>query len=232
MHQLSTHHILWRDDELPISSLFDDPYYSIANGLEETRHVFLQGNELNKRFVHAERFHIAELGFGTGLNFLSAYRLFTQTAPLNARLTYTSFELYPLSKNDMTKALLPWDELEPERSAFLAKWPEEKLTTDYSHKVQACELNLIIGDANQRAPQIENTIDAWFLDGFSPAKNPELWNREILQTVFEKTKPGGTFATYSAAGWVREILSDVGFDVMRIPGYGRKKHMCIGVKNA
>jgi tRNA U34 5-methylaminomethyl-2-thiouridine-forming methyltransferase MnmC len=211
----------WTEDEIPVSDRFDDPYFSLQNGLEETRHVFLAGNDLPARF--APGFHIAELGFGTGLNMLTVWSEWEksgQTTPLRL----TSFEAFPMELTEMTRALAAFPELQPWTERFLAKWRGG--TCDF----ETLHLEVIEGDARIALPAWDGQADAWFLDGFSPAKNPELWGAELMQHVADHTHNGGTAATYTAAGFVRRGLSDAGFTVTRSPGYGRKRHMTQATK--
>ena len=220
----------WRDDTLPISRIFNDPYYSFVDGLEETHHVFLQGNDLAVRFFAQSQFHIAELGFGTGLNFLAAWDLFSQNTTNDQKLIFSSFELYPLPRQDMQKALSQWPSLASVSEQLLAVWPDRFTQTKWIYEFGNIRLCLYIGDAQREINHLSPGVDAWFLDGFSPAKNPDLWTEALFANVYEKSREGGSFATYSAAGWVRQRLSDVGFTVERKPGFGRKKHMSVGVK--
>lgn len=211
----------WRDGTLPVSTRFDDPYFSAQNGLEETRHVFLAGNRLPDRFRAG--FHIAELGFGTGLNLftaLIAWRQAGHTTPLH----FTSFEAYPMDAADMDRALLSFPEAHAVATPFLAAWARGE-TTVITPDLHA---QIIIGDARRTLPDWQGAADAWFLDGFSPAKNPELWDGALMAQVAAHTTPHGTFATYTAAGFVRRALQDAGFSVIRQAGYGRKRHMSLG----
>ena len=213
--------LTWREDRIPVSDQFDDPYFSLQNGLEETRHVFLSGNDLPARF--APGFHIAELGFGTGLNLLtvwSAWEAVGQTTPLR----FTSFEAFPMAPEDMARALAAFPEVQPLAERFLSRWRGGSCQFDTLH------LEVIEGDARQTLPGWTGKADAWFLDGFSPAKNPELWGAELMQQVADHTAPSGTAATYTAAGFVRRGLEEAGFSVTRAPGYGRKRHMTRAVK--
>ncbi|WP_282170467.1 tRNA (5-methylaminomethyl-2-thiouridine)(34)-methyltransferase MnmD [Ruegeria atlantica] len=214
--------LTWTEDQIPVSDRFDDPYFSLQNGLEETRHVFLAGNELPARF--APGFHIAELGFGTGLNMLTVWSEWErsgQTTPLS----FTSFEAYPMAPANMSRALAAFPELAPWSDRFLAQW--EGGTCDLG----TLRLEVVEGDARQTLQAWEGAADAWFLDGFSPAKNPELWGADLMQQVADHTATGGTAATYTAAGFVRRGLEDAGFTVTRAPGYGRKRHMTRAVKS-
>jgi tRNA U34 5-methylaminomethyl-2-thiouridine-forming methyltransferase MnmC len=215
--------ISWSDDDLPVSVRFDDPYFSKVDGLAETQHVFLAGNDLPARFK--DGFCIAELGFGTGLNFLASLQLWRRTAQPGA-FRFTSFEAFPMDVADMARALDVFPDLGDLRSEFLNVWdgPDTPIQMD------GAELLVISGDARQTVPQWDSRADAWFLDGFSPAKNPELWEEHLLQSVATHTQPQGTAATYSAAGHVRRSLTAAGFWVERIPGFGRKRHMTIARK--
>ncbi len=210
----------WRGD-IPVSSRFDDPYYSLDNGLAETRHVFLAGNDLPARF--SAGFHIAELGFGTGLNLVASWLCWREAGQAGP-LKFTSFEAFPMDPEDALRALGDFPEaaeLAPDIAALLAD-PSTPLIRD------DLEMHLIVGDARDTVPNWRGLADAWFLDGFAPAKNPELWEPSLLQAVTAHTAPGGTFATYTAAGAIRRALDEAGFDVSRIPGFGRKRHMTVG----
>ena len=217
--QHQTAQISWRDGGVPVSDQFDDPYFSLDDGLAETRHVFLAGNDLPGRARGG--FHIAELGFGTGLNFLATVQAWSGPGLLR----FTSFEAYPMTAADMRAALDVWPELSQHAAALLAAWP---LTGPLT--VGHVTLELIVGDARATLPNWAEQADAWFLDGFSPAKNPELWSPELMAEVGAHTKPGGTAATYTAAGDVRRGLQAAGFDVTRVPGFGRKRHMTRAVR--
>ncbi len=213
--------LTWKEDQTPVSDRFDDPYFSLQNGLAETRHVFLAGNDLPARFKPG--FHVAELGFGTGLNMLalwSEWEKSGQTTPL----TFTSFEAFPMHISDMVRALAAFPELAPWADRFLTRWQGEACDLGTLH------LEVIQGDARQSLPAWSGQADAWFLDGFSPAKNPELWGEDLMQQVADHTVSGGTAATYTAAGFVRRGLSDAGFEVTRASGFGYKRHMTTAKK--
>lgn len=211
----------WRDGVTPVSSRFDDPYFSLNDGLGETCHVFLDGNDLPNRFKPG--FSIAELGFGTGLNLFATLDLWVKSGQ-KGRLHFTSFEAYPMAASDMRLALLAFPKLQNIATDFLNRW--EKGTRQFS--TDNLVANIIIGDARTTLPQWTGRADAWFLDGFSPAKNPELWGSSLMRDVAKHTQPAGTFATYSAAGHVRQSLNAAGFDVSRVQGFGRKRHMTVG----
>ncbi|WP_123794071.1 tRNA (5-methylaminomethyl-2-thiouridine)(34)-methyltransferase MnmD [Pacificibacter maritimus] len=215
-HQTAT--IEWRDGIIPVSKQFDDPYFSIASGLEETRHVFLAGNDLPDRLC--DGFHVAELGFGTGLNML-ALALLWQGGEV---IRFTSFEAFPMAAEDIRISLKAFPEVAEVAEPFLQAW-EQGLR---QFRVANVEVDVIIGDARETLCAWGDTADAWFLDGFSPAKNPELWTSDLMAEVGKHTNISGTFATYTAAGHVRKSLADAGFDVERVTGFGRKRHMSRG----
>ncbi len=207
----------WRVDGVPVSRVFDDPYFSLQDGLAETRHVFLAGNGLPGRFC--DGFAVAELGFGTGLNLLA-----TVIAAGSCALRYTSFEAFPLAAGDMARALQAFPEVQEVARQLLAVWA----TGARQFRLGGVEVEVIVGDARATLPGWGSLADAWYLDGFSPAKNPELWSAELMAEVAQHTAAGGTFATYTAAGHVRRALAEAGFAVERVQGHGRKRHMTLG----
>lgn len=207
--------------EVPVSTQFGDPYFSLQGGLAETAHVFHQGNGLPGRFRPG--FQIAELGFGTGLNLLASWALWEesgQTGPL----LYTSFEAFPMSAAQTGQALAGFPTLAARIRPFLAALDQGAL----GFTLGPVQVQIIPGDARQTLPHWLGKADAWFLDGFSPARNPELWSEALLQQVARHTAAAGSFATYSAAGHIRRSLQAAGFAVERSPGYGRKRHMSSG----
>ncbi len=206
----------------PVSSRFDDPYFSLQGGLAETRHVFLAGNGLPGRF--RDGFRIAELGFGTGLN-LVAPVLAWQEAGTPGRFAYTSFEAFPMPADDMAAALAAFPEAQAAAGPLLSAWAAGMRRFAFG----PAEVEVVAGDARDRLGRWTGMADAWFLDGFSPAKNPELWSDALMAEVARHTAPGGTFATYSAAGHVRRALASAGFHVERGPGFGAKRHMSRGI---
>lgn len=210
----------WRG-ETPVSTRFDDPYFSLENGLDETRHVFLQGNDLPDRFC--DGFHIAELGFGTGLNLLAALQLWRHAGVLG-KLHFTTFEAFPLTPLEMIRAQAGFPELADLATELAPHWGETRF------ELPDLRFEMITGDARETLPTWEKHADAWFLDGFSPAKNPELWSPELMAEVAAHLAPGGSAATYTAAGHVRRGLVAAGLDVTRLPGYGRKRHMTRATK--
>lgn len=215
--------IEWKDSGVPVSSMFDDPYFSLDNGVDETRHVFLEGNDLLNRF--RDGFRIGELGFGTGLNLLVVWDAWARKG-VSGTLQFTSLEAFPMTSKDMAQAHEKFPDFDGKRDALLEAWTPEGGKMSFP----GLELNVIIGDARQTVPLWQGLADAWFLDGFSPAKNPELWEPELLSDVSRHTAPFGTAATYTAAGSVRRALEAAGFAVQRTKGYGRKRHMTQAVR--
>ena len=211
--------VSWKDGVIPISTRFDDPYFSLNDGLAETAHVFLAGNDLPARL--APGFHIAELGFGTGLNLL-ATRIAAGDGP--GPILYTSFEAYPLSAADMARALDHFPAARAVADPLLAAWARGDTRFDLG----PLQVRIIPGDARATLPLWGGRADAWYLDGFAPAKNPDLWSGDLMDQVAHHTAPGGSFATYTAAGHVRRSLAGAGFAVTRRPGHGHKRHMTVG----
>ncbi|GFZ93549.1 MAG: FAD-dependent oxidoreductase [Rhodobacteraceae bacterium] len=214
----------WREGGVPVSPRFDDPYYSLENGLAETRHTFLAGNGLPDRF--RDGFHVAELGFGTGLNLLATLHLWRQCGQAG-QLRFTSFEAFPMAAADMVRAQGAFPELAgvaAELAPFWQSGAQEIVLPDLRFR-------MIEGDARKTLPAWDGAAHAWFLDGFSPAKNPELWGERLMAEVARHTAPGGTAATYTAAGHVRRALEAAGFAVTRAPGFGRKRHMTIAERS-
>lgn len=226
----TTANIEWRDGQ-PYACEFQDVYFSTDNGLLETDYVFLQGNDLTTRWLDADlqTFNIAETGFGTGLNFLCAAKLWLETAPQQAKLHFISVEKYPLSIQDMTTALGFWPQL---------KCVSEPLLTQYESLINSTEsislyenrviLSLLIGNAKERFNQIDEKFDAWFLDGFAPAKNPDMWQGELFKQMARLSKLNTTFATFTSAGDVRRGLINADFEVKKRAGYGKKREMLTG----
>jgi len=226
-------HIEWRDGQ-PYASRFQDVYFSTDHGLQETEYVFLQGNALTPRWKNLaqETFTIAETGFGTGLNFLCAAKLWLALAPINTQLHFISTEKYPLSLADITQALALWPELSSISKPLLA---------EYTHAVQSgtplmlfesrIKLSLHIGDATHILQTLNlkhTSVDAWFLDGFSPAKNPDMWQPALFTQMAALSNTQSTFATFTSAGDVRRGLISAGFTVQKKTGFGKKREMLTG----
>lgn len=222
----------WDDQGQPLSRQFGDVYFSRDDGLGETRHVFLASNELPARFAALPaggRLVIGETGFGTGMNFLCAWQLFDQLAPADARLHFVSVEKYPLARADLQRALALWPELAPWSDQLLEQYVA--IHPGFQRLVLAggkVILTLLVGDALEQLPQLDARIDAWFLDGFAPSKNPDMWTDALFAQLARLSSPGASLATFTSAGSVRRGLIAAGFAMQRVPGYGRKREMLSG----
>lgn len=222
----------WDEHGQPLSRSYGDVYFSRANGLEETRHVFLAHNHIIERcqaLPAGGRLVIGETGFGTGLNFLCAWQAFAEHAPSDARLHFVSVEKFPLTQADLQRALALWSELAPYAEQLLAQYRAmhpgfQRLLLDGGRVV----LTLMIGDVLDCLPQLDAKVDAWFLDGFAPSKNPEMWTDALFTELARLSAPGATLATFTSAGFVRRGLIAAGFAVVRVKGFGHKREMLAG----
>lgn len=226
---VDTAHLEWTDQGLPLSTQFDDLYFSRDSGIEESRYVFLQHNNLAERFAKASHVTIGETGFGTGLNFLCAWQLRDQLQS-NCALRFISVEKYPLTLADLTRALALWPELKVYARQLLRHYPKHLIGW---HKIEIAEakveLLIYFGEALQGFQETDTKVDAWFLDGFAPAKNPQMWTPQLFKQIARLSYPGTRFATFTAAGAVRQGLADAGFSVQKVKGFGRKRHMLTGI---
>jgi tRNA 5-methylaminomethyl-2-thiouridine biosynthesis bifunctional protein len=249
----------WHTDELghtvPFSRAFGDVYYSLVDGLNESRYVFIERNQLPERFkqlfmqadnalAYQPTFTIAELGFGTGLNLLTTWQLWRELKAqyllnnvtansLTPRLHFISTEKFPLAKADLAQSLASWQAAEPELQPLIAK-----LLAQYPPLIEGCHrlhladdvtLDLWLGDANDSLAKLDNSVgaavDAWFLDGFAPSCNESLWAEQIFTQLQRLSRPGTTAATFSCAGVVKRGLRAAGFHVTKVKGFGRKREM-------
>lgn len=205
-------------DSVPRSEQFDDVYFSVQDGLAETRHVFLDGNDLPNAWQGRGEFTICETGFGTGLNFLAVLSLLKDNP---VKLHYSSIEKYPLGKEEIKEHLSVWPELAAELDMMLSVYPEGGQIGDVT-------LELHFSDVNMAMPRLDQKVDCWFLDGFKPSSNPDMWTDNVFQNMARLSKEGSTFATFTSAGFVRRGLEEVGFDVRKVPGFGHKREMSVG----
>lgn len=216
----------WDEQGQPLSSQFADVYFSNENALAETRYVFLANNQLPERFAALtanQQLVIGETGFGTGLNFLCAWQLFEQHATATARLHFVSVEKYPLNCADLQRALALWPELAPYAEQLLAQYVA--LHPGFQRLVFAggrIVLTLLIGDARELFGQLDAQVDAWFLDGFAPAKNPDMWTPELFAELARLSHASTTLGTFTSTGYVRRRLNEAGFKMKRVPGLGKK----------
>lgn len=224
--------LVWRDG-VPESADFGDVYFSRDNGLEETRYVFLNHNRLPERFsaLNArQHFVVAESGFGTGLNFLATWQCWRQANPPDdAILHFVTVERFPLTAEDLARAHAMWPELTDLAAQLQDHYPAlvngtHRLVLDGGR----VRLTLYFGDALDGWRELNFRADAWFLDGFAPSLNPELWVDEVVTAVREHSHPGTTLATFTAVGRIRRALQSAGFDMQKVPGFGRKRDMLTG----
>lgn len=218
--------------DVPVSKKFGDVYFSKDNGLLETRHVFLNGNDLPGRLSNLqpfEYFSVGETGFGTGLNILALWQLWQQVRPNNhSHLHAISVEKFPLSKTDLIRALNVWPELKPIADQLIAQYP---------HPIAGCHrlsfpeerfsLDLWLGDAHDVFPSMAKTsrVNAWFLDGFAPACNPDIWEEQVLNHIVRLSGIGTTFSSFSVAGVLKRGLTQHGISISRPRGYKHKREM-------
>ncbi len=220
----------WFDGDMPYSPRFGDHFYCRSDGRLECGHVFLAGNGLPERWRAGDAFRIGELGFGTGLNFCETWRQWKETRPETGHLSFTSFELFPMPGAAIGKALSRWSELDTERQALTALWPEEPQGHVTLELDAQTRLTVVCGPALEGLRAWPGQFDAFYLDGFAPSRNPDMWSQELMRLVHEKTAEGGSFATYAAAGFVRRNLAAAGFRVERTPGFAGKREMLRGMK--
>ncbi|CCQ12447.1 hypothetical protein PALB_33860 [Pseudoalteromonas luteoviolacea B = ATCC 29581] len=229
--------IHFNEQGTPVADEFDDVYFSNDDGLQESNYVFFKQNRIDIRLQNHDQAHftIAETGFGTGLNFLNAWQQFDTLEPQRNvnRLHFISFEKFPVARDDLVKALAAW----PTVSNYA-----KKLCASYPIALQGCHrlvfddgavvLDLWFGDVAQSIPQMSvsqrGIVDAWFLDGFAPSKNPQMWQPSLFDAMVKLSRRDATVATFTAAGFVRRGLQEAGFMMAKSKGYGKKREMLIG----
>lgn len=232
--------IHFNENGTPVSEQFDDIYFSNSDGLQECHYVFLQHNNLPNRWLSSAEntgFHIAETGFGTGLNFLATQSAWRESGAQarGIKLVFTTFEKYPLSKQDLITALKVWPEIEDIAQALSAQYPEQ-IDSDVQLVLAdgMIELNIVFGDVNERIAVLNTNspVDAWYLDGFAPSKNPDMWTQNLFDHMARLASPACTVATFTAAGFVRRGLIEAGFTMAKDKGFGCKREMIYGTKAA
>ncbi|MCX7167095.1 MAG: bifunctional tRNA (5-methylaminomethyl-2-thiouridine)(34)-methyltransferase MnmD/FAD-dependent 5-carboxymethylaminomethyl-2-thiouridine(34) oxidoreductase MnmC [Rhodocyclales bacterium] len=215
-------------DGTPYSALYDDVYHATHGALTQARHVFLAGNDLPARWNSADNFVICETGFGLGLNFLTTWQAWRESKP-RGRLHFVSVEKHPFRRDDLTGLLAPHAELASLSAELLQQWPP--LTPGF-HRLHfdggQVTLTLLLGDAQVLLPQLVAKVDAVYLDGFTPSRNPELWSPVLLATITRLCRTRATLATWSVTGELRRALEDSGWQLQRRPGFANKREMLVG----
>ena len=208
------------------STLYGDVYASANGAFAQAVHVFLRGNQLPQRWRAARTFVIVETGFGAGVNFLAAWEAWHSTAPPGARLHYISVEKHPFLRDDLARVWFRWPHCKALAQQLLANYP---LPLAGFHRLHLNSgrvvLTLLFGDVVDVLPELEARADAFFLDGFAPAKNPQMWSERVFSQLARLAAPGATAATYTVAAAVREGLQRAGFSVRKAPGFGNKQEM-------
>lgn len=216
--------LVWTEDGAPRSGRFGDVYFSREDGLAESRAVFLAGCGLPDAWAGRDRFTVAELGFGTGLNIVALLEMWRRHGPPDARLQVFSVEGFPLRREEAARALAAWPDLEAPAAALLARWPEP---TPGFHRLELPDfratIDLAFDEVGSALSRWSGRADAWFLDGFAPSTNPGMWSDMVLDAVAARSAPGARLATFTVAGSVRRGLAERGFSVAKRPGHGRKR---------
>jgi len=222
--------ISWTNNE-PYSNRFTDIYASANNAIAEANYVFLQHNQLQNRFTQLlenTTFVIAETGFGCAVNFLATIELWDKYAPATAKLYFISFEINPLSPQDLHNFFAQHPDFATQKSTLLSQYEFLLPGINRLNFANNVFLNLVIGDISQTLNNYNFHADCWFLDGFAPSKNQDMWSEQIIQEIAAHSKIGTSFATYTCAGLVRQLLTKHGFDVYKTKGFGIKRHMLHG----
>ena len=214
----------WSRPSTPAATDFGDIYFSTDGGLDETRTVFLEGCGLPENWQKAPCFTVAELGFGSGLNFLATWQLWAKTAQPHQRLHFVSIEKFPFNYKQIKRALSTWPELAAYSEPLIKAWPG-RVRGLHRLDFGAVTLTLIHEDVETALTQLDQLkANAWFLDGFSPSGNPAMWSETVMKAVAKSCAPGARLASFSVAGSVRTALKNAGFEVRKMPGFGRKRH--------
>lgn len=227
---LATGELELREGARPRSVRFDDDFHS-DRGIAEKEYVFLELNRVEDRWPGTSRFTIGEIGFGLGLTFLATLRAWSRRSPAGAALTYISFEQFPVRPNELLSLYtLRYPELAEMAESLFARWPHARGGFHVLEWPESrARLILALGDANLLLPELRASVDAWFLDGFAPGKNPELWNESICREIAARSVRGTTLSTYSSSEEVRARLVRAGFEIETVAGIGSKRHSMRGV---
>mgnify|MGYP001163416501 CR=1 FL=1 len=228
--------LIWREDGQPVSREFDDPYFSVDNGLEESRYIYLQNSGLPQRWHNWHGpFCIVETGFGTGLNFFMTWQAFEREASTDCWLHFTSIEKYPLSPDQLRQAMILWPEMANYTRLLLEQYPD--VIPGFHHiewPEHRVRLTLVIGDVSDVMNDLSGPVHAWFLDGFAPARNPDMWSDSLFRNMrrislrHPELRGQTTVATFTSSGMAKRGLQGAGFRTARLTGYGRKWEMLGG----
>lgn len=215
----------WSEDGGSLrAAAFDDIYFSKDGGLAEAEAVFLAGTGLPEAFKNRDRFALCELGFGTGLNVLTAWSAWKKTRLPHAQLHISSIEAFPLARDDAARVLAHFPEISDLAGGLLARWPVRAYAPQrFWFPEDGVSLTLFTGEAETILSGLSGAFDAWFLDGFAPARNPEMWSPELLKQIARLSAPGARLATFTVAGDVKRGLGGAGFAVEKKPGFGKKR---------
>lgn len=225
-------HLQWREDNAPEAIDYGDVYFSREDGRRETEHVFLASNDLPARWhawQSARPFVIGETGFGSGLNVLCAGRLFLDHAPPQARLHIVSTEQHPFTREDLRRALGHHADMHTLIEALTAQWPSAVRGVHRIELHERITLDLHLGDAAESLASLDGRVDAWFLDGFAPSKNPAMWSQALFDAMAQASRASTTLATFTCAGVVKRGLRAAGFEIEKVRGFGRKREMLRGI---
>lgn len=229
MSRITPARLILRDDGTPWSETFGDVYHSSSGGLEQARAVFLSGNDLPARWRNRERFTIIETGFGLGLNFLATWAAWDEDSQRCDFLHFVSTELHPFTREDLVTAHAFRPELASLITELTDQWP---VLTPGFHRLHLANgrvvLTLLFGDARKLFPQLKAQADAFYLDGFSPAANPEMWSEDLIHELPRLAAPGASLATWSVRGALRRTLITAGFECTKRPGFAAKREMLVG----
>jgi tRNA 5-methylaminomethyl-2-thiouridine biosynthesis bifunctional protein len=221
--------LAFNDAGTPWSPIYADIYHSADGGLAQARHVFLGGNDLPRRWGGRECFTIFETGFGLGLNFLATWQAWRADPQRSTRLHFVSVEQHPFTRADLTRAHQAWPELAAQAAQLQAAWPP---LTAGAHRLSLDDdqvtLSLYFGDATRLVRKLRVGADAIYLDGFAPAKNPAMWDANLLKAVSRLCAPGASLATWSVASDIRDALRAQRWTLEKRPGFGHKREMLCG----
>jgi len=224
-------HLAFDGHGVPRSERYGDVYHSSAGGLGQCRHVFLAGNGLPERWRGRDAFTVLETGFGLGLNFLATWQALRDDATAPRRLHFVSVEKHPFARDDLERAHAAWPELAPLARELCAAWPPLVAGFHRLHlDAGRATLTLLLGDATASLPQLEARVDAIFLDGFAPDRNPEMWSEALCVELARLAAPGATAATWTVAAAVRSNLERAGFATAKRPGFGGKRDMLVATR--